>query len=187
MWRPPSPAHRVAAGNQTCQLSLFVLGRNRDATTEPRRLEQKFADFAELCYPGGRVGFFSYFSHLSRSRVALAPAGNARWSYRHYEALYAGAIVVTTDFRHIDTLIPLPLEGMVHVEDGVSVLPAIDEALAMRRTYPELAEENIRFLERYLHHGDYCRKKPLLADRFMEQLAGQSLPKRRNVLQVAAI
>lgn len=151
------------------------------------RLEQKFADFAELCYPAGRVGFFTYFAHLSRSRVALAPAGNARWSYRHYEAIYAGAVVVSTDFRRIATLIPLPLERMVHVEDQGSVIPAIDEALALRRAHPELPEENIRFLEGFLHNGDYCRKKPALMERFLAQLAGPSRPQNQNLLQVAPI
>lgn len=134
-------------------------------------LRARFPDFDDFAYPGGRVGFLTYFSHLCRSRAALAPAGNARWSYRHYEAIYAGAILVSADFRHSRTLIPLPCEHMIHVPDGDSVLPAIDQALALRANSPDLPQENIEFLERYLRDGDYCRKKPMLMDAFLEQLS----------------
>lgn len=135
-----------------------------------RQLQRQLGAGEDLFYGRRRVGFFSYFRHLLQSRVALAPAGNARWSYRHYEAIYAGAIVVTCDFRQVRTLIPLPLDGMVHVPDGSSVLESIDRALALRRQSPELAEANIRFLEQYLQDGDYTRKKPELMDRFLAQL-----------------
>jgi hypothetical protein len=131
---------------------------------------EHFDDLESLCYPRGRVDFFSYFYNLQRSRVALAPAGNARWSYRHYEAIYAGASLVSADFRKSKVLIPLPLETMHHVPDRGSVLPAIDEALGARQSNPEIANQNICFLERYLKHGDYCREKPELMDRFLEQL-----------------
>jgi hypothetical protein len=117
-----------------------------------------------------RLGFFTYFHRLLQSRVALTPTGNAPWSYRHYEAIYAGAIVVTCDFRQIRTLIPLPLDGMIHVPEGASVLAPIDRALALRRQCPELAQANIRFLEQYLHDSDYTRRKPELMDRFLAQL-----------------
>ncbi len=134
------------------------------------RLQQEHGVGKELFYGRRRVGFFTYFRHLLRSRVALTPAGNARWSYRHYEAIYAGATVVTCDFRQARTLIPLPQDGMVHVPDGASVLGSIDRALALRSESPELAEANIRFLEQYLQDGDYTRKKPELMDRFLGQL-----------------
>jgi hypothetical protein len=139
--------------------------------TTRARLQRRFGDLADLCYPHGRVGFLTYFRHLTRSRVALAPAGNARWSYRHYEAIYAGAVVVSTDFRRIQTLIPLPRGRMIHVPDHASVVPAIEQALEMRRREPEVIHQNVQFLERYLHYGDYCRSKPELMDRFLAQLA----------------
>jgi hypothetical protein len=135
-----------------------------------RRLEQQSGAAEALFYGRRRVGFFSYFRHLLRSRVALAPAGNARWSYRHYEAIYAGATVVTCDFRQVRTLIPLPIDGMVHVPDGEPVLESIDRALALRRQSPEIAEANIRYLEQFLQDGDYSRNKPELMDRFLTQL-----------------
>jgi hypothetical protein len=143
-----------------------IVVRNRERAA----LRGQLGERTDLYYPHGRAGFLNYFANLSRSRAALAPAGNARWTYRHYEAIYAGAIVVSTDFRDIRTLIPLPLDAMIHVPDNASVLPAIDEALAIRRRKPELAEENIRFLEQYLQHGDYSRDKPELMERFLAQL-----------------
>ena len=135
-----------------------------------KALEEQFGDLSELIYAGRRVGFHTYFNRLRKSRVALAPAGNARWSYRHYEAIYAGATVVSADFRNVRTLIPLPIDGMVHVPDRAPVTEAIDRALALRREHPELMEENVRFLERFLEYGDYSRNKPELMDRFMAQL-----------------
>jgi hypothetical protein len=66
-------------------------------------------------------------------------------------------------------LIPLPVDGMIHVPDGVSVLEAIDNALALRRQAPELAAANIRQLEHFLQDGDYTRQKPELMDRFLTQ------------------
>jgi hypothetical protein len=118
----------------------------------------------------GKVPFRQYFAALQRSRVALTPEGNAPWSYRHYEAIYARSLIVTTDFRPLQTLIPLPEDGMVHVEPGQPVLPAIERALALRRDRPELLEENVRFLERYLERGMYSRRRPELWERFVGQL-----------------
>jgi len=137
-----------------------------------RRVETGVGDCAGLFYGRHRVKFYTYFRHLLRSRVALTPAGNARWSYRHYEAIYAGATLVTADFRQASTLIPLPVDGMVHVPDGAPVTAHVAQALAWRRRCPELAEANVRFLEQYLHDGDYTRSKPALMDRFLAQLDG---------------
>ncbi len=117
-----------------------------------------------------KVPFWRYFRALQQSRVALTPEGNAPWSYRHYEAIYARALIVTNDFRPITTLIPLPDEGMIHVEPHQPVLPAIERALALRRERPEVLEENVRFLERFLDRGMYSRRRPALWERFLAQL-----------------
>ena len=136
-----------------------------------RQLLDRFGNVNDVFYPKKRVGFLKYFGSLQRSRIALTPTGNARWSYRHYEAIYAGALPVSTDFRRIKTLIPLPVQNMVHVADHELVVPAIERALALREARPEMAEENVRFLEQYLEHGNYSRQKPQLMDRFLAQLA----------------
>jgi hypothetical protein len=132
-------------------------------------LRQRYGDLSEFTLRE-KVPFRKYFGALRRSRVALTPEGNAPWSYRHYEAIYARAVVVTSDLRPIQTLIPLPNDGMVHVEPGQPVLPAIERALVLRRERPELLEENLAFLERYLERGMYSRRRPLLWERFLAQL-----------------
>jgi hypothetical protein len=138
--------------------------------TVRERLKASSPSPPDVIFERGRVPYPLYFYHLLRSRVALTPSGNARWTYRHYEAIYAGAIPVTTDFRQIRTLIPLPVEGMVHVPDHASVLPAIDRALALRADHPETARQNLAFLEGYLSDGNYDRAKPALAEAFLAQL-----------------
>ena len=134
-------------------------------------LAEEFGPLDHLLYPGGRrVGFVRYFNSLLRSRVALAPTGNSRWTYRHYEALLAGATVVTTDLRRARTLIPMPLDKMVHVGQHEPIVPAVQRALEMRRRHPQMAAENIDFLEQFLDYGDYTRRKPALMDLFLDQL-----------------
>jgi hypothetical protein len=170
----------VVVGNQRVRW-LSEIARNNNgrfrffgglvASDEYRReLAEQKIDTTGVFYEGERMGFHGFFDSMRRSRAVLTPKGNARWSYRHYESIYAGAIPVSCDMRHSRTLIPLPLEGMVHVPDGASVMPAIDEALALERRSPDIREANVQFLERYLHYGDYSRKKPELMDRFMAQL-----------------
>jgi hypothetical protein len=129
----------------------------------------RYGDLARFTLPG-KVPFRRYFRALQESRVALTPEGHAPWSYRHYEAIYARALIVTNDFRSLDTLVPLPMEGMVHVEPGQPVLPAIEQALRLRRERPELLEENVRLLERWLNQGLYSRRRPELWERFLAQL-----------------
>jgi hypothetical protein len=147
---------------------LGIWGGLLGKTVTPE-LERRHGDLSRLTLRG-KVPFRRYFRALQQSRVALTPEGNAPWSYRHYEAIYARSLIVTNDFRPIRTLIPLPEEGMIHVESGEPVLPAIERALVLRRERPELLEENVRFLERFLDRGLYSRRRPELWERFLAQL-----------------
>lgn len=137
---------------------------------ERRWLDLKFPDAADLYHVDSTVGFRQYWRAMHRSRVLLAPGGNVPWSYRHYEALYAGGVVVTIDYRQRDMLVPLPREGIVHVPDGASVVPAVREALELSRQRPTIGEENIAHLERYLRFGGYSASRQPLIDRFTQQL-----------------
>lgn len=134
------------------------------------RLEPRYGPFPDLLHSQSKVGFATYYRALRQSRVLLAPGGNVPWSYRHYECLYAGGVVVTIDYRERDMLIPLPRERMVHVADGESVLPAVREALELSHRQPELSEENFAHLERYLRFGTYSSHRPALLERFVSQL-----------------
>jgi len=147
---------------------LSVWGGLLERTITPG-LQERYGDLSRFVIRG-KVPFHRYYAALQQSRVALTPEGNAPWSYRHYEAIYARSLLVTCDFRRLHTLVPLPNEGMVHVEDGAPVLPAVERALALRRERPELLEENVRFLERYLSGGLYSRRRPELWERFLAQL-----------------
>lgn len=134
------------------------------------RLESSYGHFHDLLHRDDKIGFATYYRAMRRSRTLLAPGGNVPWSYRHYECLYAGGVVVTIDYRDRDMLVPLPTERMVHVADGASVLPAVREAIEISRRQPELGEKNIAHLERYLRFGAYSSRRPALLERFVAQL-----------------
>ena len=133
-------------------------------------LESRYGDLQSIMFPKRRTEFFRYFYNLCRSRVALAPAGYSRWSFRHYEAVYAGTAVVSTEMRDVEMLIPLPREGMYFVPDHAPVLPVVRQAVEEHRRHPEKFEQNIDFLETYLRNGRYSSLRPLLLERFMSQL-----------------
>jgi hypothetical protein len=133
-------------------------------------LRAKYGDLDRITWGHRRINFFSYFYHLSRSKVALVPAGNGRWTYRHYEAIYAGAAVVSTDFRHCDLLVPLPKDGILMVPDHAPVTPAVVEAMRWHEEYPDRLEENRRFLETYFTHGRFSPNKPAAFERLVAQL-----------------
>jgi hypothetical protein len=134
------------------------------------RLTAEHGDLSPYYHPAGKVGFPAYYQAMRRSRVLLAPGGNAPWTYRHYECLYAGGVVVTIDFRQRDLLIPLPNEGVVHVADGAPVVPAIREALELSELRRSFAEQHFAHLEQYLRFGAYSRTCPALIERFRQQL-----------------
>ncbi len=134
-------------------------------------VEKRFGDSAEIAFPRRKVNFFHYFHQLSQCRVALSPAGNARWSYRQYEAVYARAFVVSTDLNKARMLIPLPRESVVMVPDRAPVVPYVLKALERLEHGGDVVDEGIRFLEGYLHFGQYARKKTLILERFLEQLS----------------
>jgi len=117
-----------------------------------------------------KIGYFEYFAGLAQSKVALAPRGFAPWTYRHYEAVYARSLVVSNDLQNYEMLVPLPERGMIQVAESESVVPAVEQALTLYEHSPELADENVDELERWLDGGAYSRRRPDLLDRFHEQL-----------------
>ena len=83
---------------------------------------------------------------------------------------HALKLEIPTDLRRARTLIPMPLDKMVHVGQHEPIVPAVQRALEMRRRHPQMAAENIDFLEQFLDYGDYTRRKPALMDLFLDQL-----------------
>ena len=117
-----------------------------------------------------KVGFFQYFNGLCQSKVALAPAGYAPWSYRHFEAIYARSIVVSHDLSHHEFLVPFPREGMIEIPDDGSIVDGIEAGLELRESAPELAELNAAKLNGWMNDGIYSRKRRDTIDRFWSQL-----------------
>ena len=117
-----------------------------------------------------KIGFQSYFAGLKQSKIALAPSGYAPWTYRHFEAIYAGCVVVSNDLSHFEFLIPFPRETMVEVGDSESVTPAIDRALSMLEQSPSIATANLAYLARWLDRGKYSHRCTDTLDRFFGQL-----------------
>ena len=117
-----------------------------------------------------KVGFFEYFAGLSSSKVSLAPRGWAPWSYRHYEAIYARSVVVCSDLSNIELLLPLPKEGVIDVGEGEAIVPAVERALALYEHCPEIGQQNLEHMERWLDRGAYSRSRVELLDRFFSFL-----------------
>jgi hypothetical protein len=138
--------------------------------TDMDEIIAKNGDVSDLYYRGREVNYLVYWQALRHSRVLLAPGGNVPWTYRHYECLYAGGVVVTLDYRQRDMLVPLPGENMVHVTDGDSIVPAIRDALERSRRQHALGEQDFKHLEQYLRLGAYSRSRPALIKRFLAQL-----------------
>ena len=130
----------------------------------------RYGDLSDLRFTQDRVSFLQYCRLLWQSRVLLAPGGNVPWTYRHYECLYAGGVVVTNDFRQRDLLVPLPPGGVIQVGDDQPVLPAVREALEFSRRRPTLGEENFAHLEQYFRGAMYARNRRPTIERFLAQL-----------------
>ena len=79
-------------------------------------------------------------------------------------------------------LIPLPRDSVLMVPDRAPVTPFVRRALALQRECPDMVQDAVRFLERYLHDGSYSRHKPLVMDRFLQQLGHE----HRTVIQDVA-
>ena len=156
----------ISADNQfSFSGGFFMRGANAEGMKE-----QASKNLKQLFLKKGRAHFISYFKLMLKAKSALAPPGNALWSYRHYEAIYAGSIPVSGDFREADMLVPLPMEGMAHVGKGEQVIPHIQKSLKMLKDNPRLPNENLESVERYMTNGLYDRKKSALIERFMSQL-----------------
>lgn len=128
-------------------------------------------EFLKTCWLSQRkIGYLQYFAGLCQSKLALAPAGFAPWSYRHLEAIYARSIVVSNALDHYEFLIPFPREGMAEVADDESIVNGIESGLRLYQDNPTVTETNIQHLGRYLKDGRYSRKCPETLARFWNQM-----------------
>ncbi|RAP27114.1 hypothetical protein DID74_00845 [Candidatus Marinamargulisbacteria bacterium SCGC AG-333-B06] len=98
------------------------------------------------------------------------PEAHERWSYRHYETILSKTVCLSTKLDQLILLIPLPFDGIVEVLDYEPISPFIDKILEDWNSWKEKIESNYTFLNKYLHNGSYSKKKPLIFERFMNQL-----------------
>ena len=130
---------------------------------------EHFGDISDVCCRNRKLGSLLHLLHLCQSKIALAPRGYAPWSYRHYEGLLSGAIVVGSDLRDKRLLVPVPNDNLVWVRDDESVIGHIEQAFRLLKDRPRIAENNLDFLDRYLDGGGYSPKRPLVFERFVRQ------------------
>ena len=90
--------------------------------------------------------------------------------FRYFEAIYARSIVVFSDLSQFEFLIPFPRDGMLEVPEGESVVPAVDRAIALYDERPAIVQSNLDYLNRWLIHGWYSRKRMEVLERFFAQL-----------------
>jgi len=124
-------------------------------------------DIDQLEHP--LLGPSLYHLLMRLSKIALCPTGNARWTYRHYEALQAGCVVVSTDIRETELLIPLPIDRMILVPDHAQLLPYIERAMLVRNDHPDWIQQNQTDMNQYLEHNQYNRNRPKVLDLFLSQ------------------
>jgi hypothetical protein len=124
---------------------------------------------AALFARGPRIPFGRYFRLMTRTKVALCPAGHARWTYRHVESVYAGCDVVSTDLSGIETLVPIPRSSFSLVPDRAPIAPAVTAALA---EWPDRAgrrRDARAALEEWLLGGRFARIRRRPYERFLGQ------------------
>ena len=137
-----------------------------------KKLEQTHGDLSDIYIRNNRLPYRHYFKHLNQCRTVLTPAGNARWTYRHYESVYTRSMMLSTDLSAYRLLIPLPKSNLVYVEDHASILPFISLATSLFNKNSELVLDAERELEQYLRNGQYSRQRPLVWERFESELSG---------------
>jgi hypothetical protein len=118
-----------------------------------------------------RLRIHEFFDRMADTRVALAPMGHTRWTYRHIEAVYAGCEVVSGDLRGVHTLPALPTAQMTLVPDRAPIAPAVDEALARWGERAERRAAARERLESQLHLGRWSRTRTEPYERFRQALA----------------
>ena len=116
--------------------------------TEPKRYQHRF------------LGPGFYAALMVQSKLSFTPAGNAKWTYRHFESVQAGTVLVSTDLSDVDLLIPLPTQATIYVPDHAPVAPVIQSTLSTLHTLQPLVRQAQAQLNHYLTRGYYDPQKP---------------------------
>jgi hypothetical protein len=132
-------------------------------------IEAECGSVRQLLEGTERLHHRTFFSRMGRTRVALCPLGHGRWTYRHFESIYAGCDVVSCDVSQIRTLPPLPTECFEQVPDHAPIAPYVERALAQWPQNQSRRDAALQACEKYLLDGSYSRRRPLPFDLFRGQ------------------
>jgi hypothetical protein len=88
-----------------------------------------------------------YLRSMAQSKLVFAPAGHARWTYRHFEGMGFGSYVVSTDLRGLRTMPQLPLDAMELVPDGELDPQRIRDILKDIASYQDRADRGFDFVQ----------------------------------------
>ena len=124
----------------------------------------------DLFFAQGEKAFGQYFKKMCQCKVALVPAGHARWTYRHVEAMYSMSVIVSTQLQGHETLIPVTEATLNYVPDHQPLAPVLNVISANWNRHFGQAIKNYAFIEGYLAHGSYAKGRPKIFERFCAQL-----------------
>jgi hypothetical protein len=134
------------------------------------QIEADCGPVRELFGQAQRLERNRFLARMGQTKVALCPAGHARWTYRHLEAVYCGCEVVSSDLTGIRTLPRLPTEHMDMVPDHAPVTPYVERALAERAGRAGRRRAALDVLERQLDGGMYAHSRREVFEKFSAQL-----------------
>ena len=153
------------------QSSVSFFGGVLDTTHHPlHRLEDYNTDDIKNITFNKTLSRFWFLKKLAESKVALCPSGYIRWTYRHYESILCKCAVASTEIEGYSLLIPLPIENFMIIKDHEPILEKIKNMCDNWEIWQKKIEKSYNFINKFLVNGNYSKKKPLIFDRFMDQL-----------------
>lgn len=166
------PYHQRVEWLQEISGKYRFYGGLTDHVSYPRSNYQDFDNIDALYHRWNRIDFRLYYFAMLQAKIALLPTGHSRWTYRHYEAMSAGCIPLSTDIRQLEVFITFPMETMLIVNDHQSVTSVIDKVLRNLSDYTDWIQINKRHLQTFIGpNGKYSAKAPKAWERFVGQLS----------------
>ena len=166
------PARRVAprAAARRARPDVLAAASPSGTTTPSASARPPSPATSPTCATPATTSTFPAYWRLvtTQPRAACRPAATRRGPTATTSRLYAGAAVVTIDYRQRDMLVPLP-----RGEHGARARRRPDRsrrarsAGAVARGGPISAKRTSQHLERYLHYGSYARSRAALIERFV--------------------
>ena len=132
--------------------------------------ENLFGNLDNIYYKGEFLSKFWFMYSMCQSKISLVPAGHHRWTYRHYESILFKNILVSTDITQIKMLLPIPTSSMCIIKDKEPILNVCEKILLSLHEWQDRVEDAYLQLNKYLKNGQYHKSKPLIMDKFLEQL-----------------